>query len=178
VVSNWLMGQQPPAFDILAWNADATRMPAVMHAFYLRNFYLENRLARNELEIAGRTVRLGEIKQDAYVVGAENDHIVPWRSAYQATSLLAGSVRFVLSSGGHIAGIVNPPGPKGWYLVGEQSPPTAQAWREQAIKATGSWWEDWAVWARERSGELSSPPPMGSERFPVLSDGPGRYIHA
>lgn len=178
VVSNWLMGQQPPAFDILAWNADATRMPAVMHAFYLRNFYLENRLARNELEIAGRTVRLGEIKQDAYVVGAENDHIVPWRSAYQATSLLAGAVRFVLSSGGHIAGIVNPPGPKGWYLVGEQSPPTAQAWREQAIKATGSWWEDWAVWARERSGELSSPPPMGSERFPVLSDGPGRYIHS
>jgi len=124
VVSNWLMGKQPPAFDILAWNADATRMPAAMHSFYLRNFYVENKLPKGELEIAGSTIHLDDIKAPTYVVGAENDHIVPWRSAYAARDLLSGPVRFVLSSGGHIAGIVNPPGPKGWYMVGGRSSPT------------------------------------------------------
>ena len=106
VVSNWLMGQDPPAFDILAWNADNTRMPATMHAFYLRNFYLENRLAKGELTIAGEQIDLGRVTQQCYVVGAENDHIVPWGAAYATTQLVTGPVRFVLSSGGHIAGIV------------------------------------------------------------------------
>src|SRR6476660_8349915 len=109
VVSNWLMGQPPPAFDILAWNSDSTRMPAAMHSFYLRNFYVENRMAQGTLEIAGRTIDLADIKSDAYIVSAENDHIVLWQAAYASTRLLAGPVRFVLSSGGHIAGIVNPP---------------------------------------------------------------------
>lgn len=176
VVSNWLLGQQPPAFDILAWNADNTRMPATMHAFYLRNFYVQNKLAKGELEIAGRTIDLGEIKQDAYVVSAENDHIVLWRAAYAATRLLAGSVRFVLSSGGHIAGIVNPPGPKGWYLLADSLPPTPDEWREQATKQSGSWWEDWARWSSEHGGELVDPPPVGSEQHPVLYDGPGEYV--
>src|SRR4029453_14578037 len=81
VVSNWLMGQQPPAFDILAWNADSTRMPAAMHSFYLRNFYVENSLAKGRLELAGEPIRLAGIKQDTYLVGAENDHILPWRGA-------------------------------------------------------------------------------------------------
>src|SRR4029077_9197985 len=117
VVSNWLMGQSPPAFDILAWNSDSTRLPAAMHAFYLRNFYVKNLLAKGELEIAGRQIHLGDIKKDTYVVSAQNDHIVPWRAAFATTQLVSGPVRFVLSSGGHIAGIVNPPGPKGWYLV-------------------------------------------------------------
>ncbi|MGE5764123.1 MAG: PHA/PHB synthase family protein, partial [Mycobacterium leprae] len=122
VVSNWLMGQNPPAFDILAWNSDSTRMPAAMHSFYLRNFYVHNRLAKGELEIAGQTIRLSEIKHPAYVVSAVNDHIAPWRASYTSTRLLSGPVRFVLSSGGHIAGIVNPPSPKGWYLVGDEAP--------------------------------------------------------
>jgi polyhydroxyalkanoate synthase len=114
VVSNWLLGQKPPAFDILAWNSDSTRLPAAMHAFYLRNFYVKNLLAKGELEIAGRQIHLGDIKKDTYVVSAQNDHIVPWRAAFATTQLVSGPVRFVLSSGGHIAGIVNPPGPKGW----------------------------------------------------------------
>jgi polyhydroxyalkanoate synthase subunit PhaC len=181
VVSNWLMGQQPPAFDILAWNSDSTRMPAKMHAFYLRHFYVENKLPKGELEIAGQLVNLGDIKSDTYVVGAENDHIVPWRSSYAATRLLSGSVRFVLSSGGHIAGIVNPPGPKGWYIAmdqdGDELPGSPDEWRQLAQHHSGSWWEDWADWAEARAGELIDPPRMGSDVHPVLYDGPGEYIH-
>ena len=176
VVSNWLMGQEPPAFDILAWNADNTRMPAAMHAFYLRNFYLENRLAKGELTIAGEQIDLGAITQQCYVVGAENDHIVPWGAAYATTQLVTGPVRFVLSSGGHIAGIVNPPGPKGWYLAGDDAPPTAQEWRETAAKHAGSWWDDWARWSHANAGELIDPPPIGSVAHPVLGKAPGDYV--
>jgi polyhydroxyalkanoate synthase len=177
VVSNWLLGQDPPAFDILAWNSDSTRMPAVMHSFYLRNFYVHNKLAKGELEIGGQRIRLDDIKQDAYVVSAENDHIVPWTSGYAANRLLSGPVRFVLSSGGHIAGIVNPPGPKGWYLVADSTPPTPAEWRDRAERHAGSWWEDWAAWSSERAGPMVAPPPIGSDKHPALYDGPGEYIH-
>ena len=115
VVSNWLMGQEPPAFDILAWNGDNTRMPAAMHSFYLRSLYMRNELAKGELELAGQQLSLASVQNDTYVVGAINDHIVPWHSSYKTGGLLGGAVRYVLSSGGHIAGIVNPPGPKAWY---------------------------------------------------------------
>jgi polyhydroxyalkanoate synthase len=177
VVSNWLMGQQPPAFDILAWNADATRMPAAMHSFYLRNFYVQNKLAKGELEVGGRVIRPAAIKQDVYIVSAENDHIVPWQSAYRTTQLVSGPARFVLSSGGHIAGIVNPPGPKAWHLTGENLPAGADDWRSAAVRRAGSWWQDWADWSSAHSGELVDPPPMGSTDHPPLEPGPGRYIH-
>ncbi|GAA1330281.1 PHA/PHB synthase family protein [Pseudonocardia xinjiangensis] len=178
VVSNWLMGKNPPAFDILAWNADSTRMPAEMHAFYLRNFYLENKLAAGELEIAGKTIDLSVIKAPTYVVSAINDHIVPWQSAYRTVGLVSGPVRFALSSGGHIAGIVSPPGPKVWHMIAETEslPATAQGWREIAERHDGSWWEDWARWSTAHSGPLQDPPRMGSATYPVLGDGPGEYI--
>ncbi|MCV2487772.1 alpha/beta fold hydrolase [Geodermatophilus sp. YIM 151500] len=179
VVSNWLMGQDPPAFDILAWNADSTRMPAAMHSFYLRNLYVENKLAAGTLEIAGKVVDLGAIKAPTYVVAAINDHIVPWQSSYRTTGLVSGPVRFVLSSGGHIAGIVNPPGPKAWYEAapGDATPPAdAAAWRAGAERRTGSWWEDWSRWSDEHSGPEQDPPRIGSDRYPVLGDGPGDYV--
>jgi polyhydroxyalkanoate synthase len=176
VVSNWLMGDKPPAFDILAWNSDSTRMPAEMHTFYLRNFYVKNLLPKGELEVAGRLVNLADIKEETYVVSAENDHIVPWRSAYRTTQLVSGPVRFVLSSGGHIAGIVNPPGSRGWYLTGDNLPADPDGWRKTASKQDGSWWHDWAQWSSERSGDLVDPPPLGSENHPVIEAGPGRYI--
>src|SRR5215218_3117006 len=167
VASNWLMGEQPPAFDILAWNADSTRMPAAMHSFYLRNFYVQNKLAAGELEIGGSIIDLSTIKSPTYVVSAINDHIVPWESSYKTTGLVSGPVRFVLSSGGHIAGIVNPPGPKAWYQVAPSDdalPATAAAWRGAAARRSGSWWEDWANWSDEHSGPMQDPPRMGSER--------------
>ncbi|WP_369135179.1 PHA/PHB synthase family protein [Modestobacter sp. I12A-02662] len=179
VVSNWLMGQDPPAFDILAWNADSTRMPAAMHAFYLRNFYVDNKLAAGTLEIAGKTIDLSAIKAPTYVVSAINDHIVPWESSYRTTGLVSGPVRFVLSSGGHIAGIVNPPSPKAWYQVlptDDALPADPGVWRTAAERRSGSWWEDWANWSADHSGPLQDPPGMGSQRYPVLGDGPGTYV--
>jgi polyhydroxyalkanoate synthase len=178
VVSNWLLGQDPPAFDILAWNSDNTRMPAAMHAFYLRSLYLRNELARGVLAVRGQRLSLGDITSDAYVVGAINDHIVPWHASYKTTGLLGGNVRYVLSSGGHIAGIVNPPGPKAWYEVAKPPNPAAAAqWREAAVHHSGSWWDDWASWAGRRAGRRTAPPPMGSDRYPALADAPGSYIH-
>jgi polyhydroxyalkanoate synthase subunit PhaC len=179
VVSNWLMGQSPPAFDILAWNADSTRMPATMHAFYLRNFYVQNKLAAGTLEIAGRTIDLSVIKSPTYVVSAINDHIVPWESAYKTAGLVSGPVRFVLGSGGHIAGIVSPPGPKAWHQVSDSDqalPSSAQSWRNIASRQAGSWWEDWAVWSDAQSGPLQLPPQMGSSQNPVLDKAPGSYV--
>ncbi len=182
VVSNWLLGKAPPAFDLLAWNADSTRMPATMHAFYLRSLYLRNELARGVMDLAGQRLSLARVTSDAYVVGAINDHIVPWQASYRATSLLGGDVRYVLSSGGHIAGIVNPPGPKAWYETADPASPatpgqTPEQWREAATRHSGSWWADWADWAGTRAGPRIEPPPLGSQRYPAIDDAPGAYVH-
>jgi polyhydroxyalkanoate synthase subunit PhaC len=176
LVSNWLMGEDPPAFDILAWNSDSTRMPAAMHTFYLHHLYLQNELAQGEMELAGQQLSLSDVKNDTYVVGAINDHIVPWHASYETTRLLGGSVRYVLSSGGHIAGIVNPPGPKAWYQASTRTPASADEWHDSATRHNGSWWEDWTQWSQKRAGDLVKPPPMGSERHPALADAPGSYI--
>ena len=175
VVSGWLMGQDPPAFDILAWNADSTRMPAAMHSFYLRHLYIGNELARGKLELVGQRLDLADVKSDTYIVGAVNDHIVPWHASYQATHLLGGDIRYVLSSGGHIAGIVNPPGPKAWHEVADAYPADPEQWRSGAVRQEGSWWQDWADWAGRRAGPLG-PPPMGSANFAPIRDAPGEYV--
>ena len=176
VVSGWLLGQDPPAFDLLAWNADSTRLPAAMHSFYLRCLYLRNELAGGQMELAGHHLSLPEVKNDTYVVGAVNDHIVPWPSSYQATRLLGGDVRYVLSSGGHVAGIVNPPGPKAWYETSPANQPDAAAWRAAATRHSGSWWEDWTRWSQQRSGDRVKPPPMGNDTYPATGDAPGNYV--
>jgi polyhydroxyalkanoate synthase len=176
VVSNWLMGQDPPAFDILAWNGDSTRMPAAMHSFYLRSLYMRNELAKGELELGGQTLSLGDVKNDTYVVGAINDHIVPWHGSYKTGELMGGPVRYVLSSGGHIAGIVNPPGPKAWHEAGDYDAAGPGAWRSAATKQNGSWWEDWTAWSDERAGALVKPPPMGSRKHKAIADAPGEYV--
>lgn len=179
VVSNWLMGEPPPAFDILAWNGDSTRMPATMHAFYLRNFYVENKLAAGALEISGKTIDLSVIKSPTYLVSAINDHIVPWQAAYKTAGLVSGPVRFVLGSGGHIAGIVSPPGPKAWHQLIDNDDPlpkSAAGWEATAERRPGSWWQDWAIWSEGNSGPMQPPPRMGSQEYPVMGDGPGTYV--
>ncbi|MDP8960027.1 MAG: alpha/beta fold hydrolase [Actinomycetota bacterium] len=178
VASNWLMGEDPPKFDILAWNSDSTNLPATMHSFYLRSCYIENQLARGEMEIAGTQLDLSKIQADVFIVGAENDHIAPWRASYTSTQLLSNSdVRFVLTSAGHIAGIVNPPGGKRKYWAQAESPPHADLWREDATEVDESWWKLWAEWMAERSGSKREPPPMGSPDHPPLQDAPGTYVH-
>jgi polyhydroxyalkanoate synthase len=176
VASNWLMGAQPPAFDLLAWNADATRLPAAMHSWYLRSCYLENQLASGTMVLGGQRLDLGAVTPDTYVVAAERDHIVPWRSSYQTTRLLGGKVRYILASGGHIAGIVSPPEPKAWVMTSDENPPTAEEWREVATRKDETWWEDWALWMADRAGPLTKPPRIGSRRNRVLADGPGTYV--
>ena len=178
VVSNWLLGEEPPAFDILSWNADTTRIPGAMHGFYLRSLYVDNLLVRGELELAGARLRLGDVTGPAYVVGAVNDHIVPWTASYRATQLLGGDVRYVLSSGGHIAGVVNPPGPKAWHLAATENPSSASDWRAAATRHELTWWEDWAAWGSERAGSRVAPPPMGSDAHPPLDAAPGAYVRA
>jgi polyhydroxyalkanoate synthase len=178
VASNWLMGEDPPAFDILAWNADSTRLPAAMHSFYLRSCYLKNELARGELELAGTRLGLDDVSADIYVLAAKEDHIAPWRSSYRTTQLLCGSdVRFVLSSSGHIAGIVNPPNPKSRHWTSGELQADPDEWLTGTSEHQGSWWEDWTAWVEARAGERRTPPPLGSELYPALADAPGSYVH-
>jgi polyhydroxyalkanoate synthase len=177
VASNWLMGEDPPAFDILAWNADSTRMPAAMHSFYLRTCYLENQLTRGEMELAGVRLNLDAVTQDLYLVGAVTDHITPWTSSYNTTQLVKGDTRFVLSSSGHIAGIVNPPSPKARHWTNDETPPDPNVWLAGGTEHQGSWWEDWVGWAKAHGGQRRKPPPMGSDRHPPIADAPGSYVH-
>jgi polyhydroxyalkanoate synthase len=176
-VNNWLMGEDPQPFDILAWNADSTRMPADMHSFYLRSCYLGNELAGGTMELAGTRLHLETIRPDHYVVGAIEDHIAPWEGSYLTTQILPNAdVRYVLSSAGHIAGIVNPPSPKAWHRTGAPYPPDPKAWFDASTLHEGSWWEDWAEWVAERSGERVAPPKMGSRRHRPVGDAPGTYV--
>ncbi len=182
VVNNYLMGNKPPAFDLLYWNSDGTRMARTAHSWYLRNTYVENNLIKpGHVVLDGEPIDLGRITLDLYSVGAEKDHIVPWQSAWRVTQLVGGTVRFVLASSGHVAGIINPPGGKGTYRVadgaaGEGVAADPQAWREGAGEHKDSWWVDWAAWLAARSGARGTPPGMGSEAHPAIIDAPGSYV--
>jgi polyhydroxyalkanoate synthase subunit PhaC len=179
VVNNYLLGQKPPAFDLLYWNSDGTRMTRAAHSWYLRNTYVENNLIEPEkIHLKGEALDLGRITLDAYAVGAEKDHIVPWAAAWRLTQLTNGKVRFVLASSGHIAGIINPPGGKGIYWVNAEGRPagTSEQWRESSTLHDGSWWADWARWLAGHSGCEGKLPVMGSAAHPTLDDAPGRYV--
>jgi len=179
VVNNYLMGQRPAAFDLLTWNADGTRMTRAAHSFYLRNTYLENNLIKpGAVQLAGEGLDLGRIRLPVYAVGAERDHIVPWDAAWQVTRLVGGPVRYVLANSGHIAGIINPPGGKGYFFTAGDGPPAvdAESWKAGATRHDGSWWTDWVAWLTERAGKRAKPPPMGSERHPAIADAPGSYV--
>ena len=178
VGASWLQGEKPPAFDILAWNADATRVPEATHSTYLHACYLENRLANGTMTMAGRHIRPSAVTSDTYILAAESDHITPWLSSYSTTGLLGGPVRFVLSSAGHIAGIVNPPGPKRRYWTNDDVGVDPHAWRAAAEEHTGSWWDDWAPWIASRAGRRRKPFRIGGTNYPVLADAPGTYVHS
>jgi len=183
-VSRWMKGEKPAAFDILAWNEDSTRMPAAMHSHYLRSLYGRNELAEKKYVLDGQALDLSNVTCDTYVVGAINDHIVPWTASYKAVDLLGGSVRYVLTSGGHVAGAVNPPSPKAWFeAVGAPGDPAQpelphdpKAWHEQAVRTAGSWWEDWTAWSTARAGALVTPPAMGGAAHPPIAEAPGTYV--
>ena len=176
VVSGWMLGQPPPAFDLLTWNNDSTRMPAKMHSFFLRQCWIENSLAQDRMELAGERLVVSGIDVPSYIVAAVEDHIVPWRNSYRTTQLLKADCRFVLSSAGHIAGIVNPPTPKARLWTNDDLPPNPDDWRSGATEHRETWWNDWIKWLVPRSGDLGAPPPIGSKRYPVLGPAPGTYV--
>jgi polyhydroxyalkanoate synthase len=178
-VNNYLLGNAPPAFDILAWNADSTNLPGALHTDFLDIFETNPLVRPGEFEVLDTTVDLGEIKQDAFVTAAINDHLTPWTGCYQTTQLLGGDVEFVLSNAGHIASLVNPPGnPKASYFTGPKPGPDHEAWRAEATRHQGSWWERWVDWASTRSGDRrKTQRPLGNRKYPVLVDAPGTYVH-
>jgi len=176
--SAWMMGDEPPGFDLLAWNDDGTRVGARLLTEYLRGLYLDNALARDEMTIRGKRLRLGAVKQDTFIVGAVEDHITPWRSAFRTTSLLGGKVQFVLSSSGHIAGVVNPPSKSAAFWLQEQLQESAEAWHGASTRHADTWWNLWASWIDARSGEkVPAPTALGSAGFPPLADAPGLYVN-
>ena len=179
VVNNWLLGKKPPAFDLLVWNKDSTRMPAKMHSQYLRSCYLNNEFARGQLEIDGQLLQPGKVDIDTYVLAAVDDHIVPWVSGYKTTQLFGGDNRFVLSTSGHIAGIVNPPNPKAKHWTNDDHPADPQEWKANAELRAGTWWEDWTEWIAKQGGpQVAAPRRPGSKNHPPIEAAPGSYVRA
>jgi polyhydroxyalkanoate synthase len=176
VVNSWFMGKSPTAFDILAWNADSTRLPAAMHSQYLRTCYLRNDLVRpGAFTIGDVPIDLRKIQTPLYVLGAETDHIAPWRSTYRTVQLVGSSdLRYTLTSSGHVAGIANPPtNAKAEYWTKDAAVQTESAdeWRRTTSYHKGTWWEDWAVWAASHAGPRTAPPSL-----PRGDAAPGHYV--
>jgi polyhydroxyalkanoate synthase len=177
-VNNYLLGKNPPAFDILAWNVDQTNLPASLHRQFLQIFS-DNALATpNVLDILGTPVDLGRIAVESYVTGATTDHLTPWRGCFRTTELLQGDSTFILSNAGHIASLINPPGnPKAHFFAGPEPNGDPDAWRAKAERHQGTWWEHWAEWITARSGEERRPArSLGSKRHPVIEPAPGSYV--
>ncbi|MBV8295808.1 MAG: alpha/beta fold hydrolase [Acidimicrobiia bacterium] len=180
-VNNYLLGQNPPAFDILYWNADTTRLPAGLHSDFL-DLFSSNGLAEGTLTVLGTPIDLGKVDVDTYVVAGSTDHIVPWQAAYQTTQLLGGETEFVLSSSGHIQAIVNPPGNKKSSFrtapADFELPAGTDEWLAAAEQHPGTWWEHWVAWLQKRSdGQRPAPAQLGSAAHPALEAAPGRYVH-
>jgi len=177
-VNNYLLGRKPPAFDILFWNADTTRMSARLHADFV-DLALENHLVTpGAMTVLGQPVDLSRVDVDAYVVAGIADHLTPWQSCYRSTQLLGGDSRFILSTSGHIAALVNPPGnPKASYQTNKDNPADAQQWLRTAETQEGSWWPDLLVWLGERCGpEKRAPARLGGGGLRPLVDAPGTYV--
>ncbi|HTT31615.1 MAG TPA: alpha/beta fold hydrolase [Solirubrobacteraceae bacterium] len=177
-VNNYLLGNDPPNFDILAWNADGTNLTEALHRQFLDIFSNNTLATPGALTVLGTPVDLGSINVDIYVTGASTDHLTPWRGCYQTTQLLPGESTFILSNAGHIASLINPPGnPKSHYLTGPVPDGSADLWLEGAEKQSGTWWEHWATWVLARSGEeRKAPTRQGNRRHPVVEDAPGLYV--
>jgi polyhydroxyalkanoate synthase len=178
VVNNYLMGRKPPAFDILAWNADGTNLPGALHGQFL-DIFAHNLLVKPKaLAVLGTPIELDRITVPTFVSGAIADHLTAWKNCYRTTQLLGGDSTFVLSYSGHIASLVNPPGnPKAHYWVGGKPGPDPQAWFAGATREQGSWWEPWVDWVSDRAGEqVAAASTLGSDQHKPLDSAPGRYV--
>ena len=176
--NTYLLGKEPPALDILFWNCDPTNMPTAMHTFFMRNMYVGNRLREpGGLTLAGEAIDVTRITTPSYVLSTVEDHIAPWKTAYQTTQLFAGPVEFVLGASGHIAGVINPPARhKYGHWAGTQTPASPDEWLAAAQEHEGSWWPHWARWLeRFGDGEVPARTP-GDGGLPAIEDAPGSYV--
>ncbi len=178
-VNNYLLGNEPPVFDILYWNNDTTRLPAALHGEFIEMFQANPLTRAGALEVCGTPIDLKQVSCDYYVVAGSNDHITPWTSCYKSARLFGGQCEFVLSSSGHIQSILNPPGnPKARYMTNPDMPADPKAWQEDATKHADSWWLHWQQWLTTRSGESKrAPAKLGNKRYPAAEAAPGTYVH-
>jgi polyhydroxyalkanoate synthase len=179
VVNSYLMGEKPPAFDLLYWNSDSTRMPAKMHSQYLRKMYLENSFKEpGGMILAGIPLDVSSIKNPAFFLGTVDDHIAPWKSTFSGASLFKGPTKFVLSGSGHIAGVVNPPSANkyGYWSSRERPKGDPDNWYQKAALKEGSWWPHWQRWITKYAGSKVAPRKPGRKKdFPALEAAPGSY---
>jgi polyhydroxyalkanoate synthase len=178
-VNNYLLGKKPPAFDILFWNADTTRMTAGLHRDFLQLGAANALASPGTATMLGSPVNLKAVNRDNYIVAGITDHICPWQSCYQSTQLLGGRPRFLLSTSGHVAAMVNPPdNPKARYQVAKKCPEDPQEWLRRAETCQGSWWPDYAGWLAERCGdEQPAPAELGGGGLAPVCDAPGTYVY-
>ena len=181
VVSNYLKGQTPVAFDLLFWNSDGTNLPGPFFTWYFRNTYLENKLSQpNALTCCGVPIDVRKVKIPAFIYASRDDHIVPWRSAFSTLSLFSGDNTFVLGASGHIAGVINPPAKNKrsfWIGAANADHNNPEIWDQQALEQPGSWWPTWTQWLGQHSGKrIRAPKSLGSKDFKVLEDAPGAYV--
>ena len=179
VVGNYLKGTKPPAFDLLFWNSDSTNLPGPWYAYYLRNMYSQNNLAKpDKLVMCGMPVDVSYVNMPAFVFAAKEDHIVPWRTAYASASLLGGKTEFVLGAAGHVAGVINPASKnKRNYRAGVRADGSAEKWLEASKEVEGSWWPRWTEWLKQYSGTMvSARSTLGSVDFKPIEAAPGRYV--
>jgi polyhydroxyalkanoate synthase len=181
VVNNYLKGKAPPAFDLLYWNADSTNLPGPMFCWYVRNTYLENNLREPGKTVqCGAEVDLSLIDVPTFLYASRDDHIVPWRTAYQSTQILAGDSTFVLGASGHIAGVINPPAKKkrNFWMAGEAGP-DPERWLETARSVPGSWWPVWSEWLAQQAGDkVPARVKLGNGHYRKIEPAPGRYVKA
>lgn len=181
VVSNYLKGQTPVAFDLLFWNSDGTNLPGPFFTWYFRNTYLENKLSQpNALICCGVPIDMRKVKIPAFIYASRDDHIVPWRSAFSTLSLFGGDNTFVLGASGHIAGVINPPAKNKrsfWTSGAKADHNNPEKWDQQALEQPGSWWPTWTQWLGQYSGKrIRAPMSLGGQGFKVLEDAPGAYV--
>ena len=179
-VNNYLLGHEPPAFDVLYWNNDTTRLPAALHSEFL-SIYQHNLLAQTKaLIVRDIPIDASQIKCDVYFLAGTTDHITPWQDCYRSSRLLGGQREFILSTSGHIQSILNPPGnPKATFFTNAEQPAQAETWHAGATSHKGSWWEHWKAWMLARSGsQKAAPPSIGNNTYTPLADAPGTYVYA
>ncbi|MFN9584879.1 MAG: class II poly(R)-hydroxyalkanoic acid synthase [Pseudomonadaceae bacterium] len=178
-VNNYLLGNEPPVFDILYWNNDTTRLPAALHGEFIDMFQTNPLTRPGALEVCGTPIDLKQVTCDFFVVAGTTDHITPWDSCYKSAHLFGGKCEFVLSNSGHIQSILNPPGnPKARYMTNSEMPLDPKAWQESSTKHADSWWLYWQTWLSERSGETKNAPrALGNKKFPAGEAAPGTYVH-